>query len=332
MLKRRGFTLIELLVVIAIIAVLVGLLLPAVQQAREAARRMQCKNNLKQIGLAVHNYEGSNSTLPPSGTFPVGASSNSWSAMARILPFIEQENLFRQINFSTPYSTQPNLTAMRVATYMCPSEPGDKGRVNASGTVVHWPLNYGVNVSTWLVRDPATGTGGNGAFVPTATIRFRDFTDGLSNTLAASEVKAYTSQLSNGANPNVANAPIPSTPGAVIALGGTFKQGIVSQAGGHSEWVDGKVHEIGFTTVFTPNTRVLYNAGGSAYDVDFISSSESNAVNAFTYVAVTTRSYHTGIVNALLLDGSVRTISDSIDLTVWRSLGTRCGGEVISDY
>lgn len=330
---RRGFTLIELLVVIAIIAILISLLLPAVQQARESARSMQCKNNLKQIGLAMHNYETTHRTLPPSGSFPVGgATSNSWSALARILPYLEQETLFRGIDFGTAYSTQMNITARRVATFMCPSEPNDVGRLNASGVLVHWPLNYGANISTWMLRDPATGTGGNGVFVPTAAIRFRDVTDGMSNTLALAEVKAYMSQLSGGGNPNNATAAPPSSPAAVIALGGTFKQGVPGSAGGHSEWVDGKVHEIGFTTVFTPNTRIPYTSGGADYDVDFISASESNTANQFTFAAVTSRSHHTGIVNALLLDGSVRTISGNINLTLWRNLGTRAGGEVIADY
>jgi len=140
------------------------------------------------------------------------------------------------------------------------------------------------------------------------------------------------SQLSAGGNPNAANATIPATPAAVIALGGTFKQSVPGTTGGHSEWVDGKVHETGFTTVFTPNTRVLYNSAGVEYDVDLITASESNAANQFTYAAVTSRSHHAGVVNSLLLDGAVRTISGNINLTIWRGLATRAGSEVISDY
>src|SRR5438067_99226 len=108
--SRKAFTLIELLVVIAIIAVLVGLLLPAVQKVREAASRVRCQNNLKQLGLAMLNYESANGALPPSGYFPRGGPNNTWSAPARLLPYIEQENLFRQINFNQPYSAQPNVS------------------------------------------------------------------------------------------------------------------------------------------------------------------------------------------------------------------------------
>src|SRR5438874_1609979 len=102
--SRNAFTLIELLVVIAIVGVLIGLLLPAVQKSREAASRIKCANNLKQIGLAMHNYLGTNSVLPPTGYFPVGGPNATWSAPARLLPYIEQENLFRQIDFNTPYT------------------------------------------------------------------------------------------------------------------------------------------------------------------------------------------------------------------------------------
>src|SRR5437764_10882617 len=104
---RRAFTLIELLVVIAIIAVLIGLLLPAVQKIRAAAARIKCANNLKQIGLAAHSYMDAMQTLPPNGLYPPSGTKNSWSALARLLPFIEQGNLHRAINFDLPYSTQP---------------------------------------------------------------------------------------------------------------------------------------------------------------------------------------------------------------------------------
>src|SRR5712691_7713632 len=123
--RREAFTLIELLVVIAIIGVLIGLLLPAVQKTREAANRMKCSNNLKQFGLAMHNYLSTHTVLPPTGYFPAGGPNVTWSANARLLPYIEQENLFRQINFDAPYSTQPNVSALRVGTFVCPSEPQD---------------------------------------------------------------------------------------------------------------------------------------------------------------------------------------------------------------
>src|SRR5262245_35045263 len=129
-LKRCAFTLIELLVVIAIMAVLIGLLLPAVQKVRAAATRLQCANNLKQIGLALHNHLDVNQTLPANGNYVFNGSSiatlNAWSGMARILPMIEQENLFKGIDFATAYNSQPAVSSKRVATYVCPSEVNDR--------------------------------------------------------------------------------------------------------------------------------------------------------------------------------------------------------------
>src|SRR5262249_43110785 len=129
--QRNAFTLIELLVVIAIIAVLIGLLLPAVQKVREAAARIKCANNLKQIGLAMHSYMDANNGLPPNGNYAYSGSAvvatNAWSALARILPYIEQENLFRNIDFSLGYNVQVGVSSKRVGTYVCPSEVNDKG-------------------------------------------------------------------------------------------------------------------------------------------------------------------------------------------------------------
>jgi len=322
---RTAFTLIELLVVIAIIAILIGLLLPAVQKVREAAARIKCQNNLKQIGLAMHNYMDTNNTLPPNGVYLPGLAPNSWSALARLLPFIEQENLHRAIDFNVPYSAQPALASKRIATYVCPSEVNERGKSNSAGVPAHWIINYAVNNGRWMVLNPITGESGDGAFGPNRGFAPRDFSDGLSNTLAVAEVKAYTFALRDSGNPNAANSPMPGSPTEVVALGGTLK------GNGHSEWVDGKVHETGFTTLLPPNTRVSYADATGTYDVDFISRGEGNSFGQFTYAAVTARSYHTGLVNALLMDGSVRSVSNSISLATWRALGTRAGGEVIGN-
>lgn len=150
----------------------------------------------------------------------------------------------------------------------------------------------------------------------------------MSNTLGIAEVKAYTPALRSGGNPNYANAAMPSSPADVIALGGIFKA-----ESNHTEWVDGKIHETGFTALFPPNTKVACNFGGVDYDVDFVTDSEGNAGGRWTYAAVTSRSYHSGgIVNVMFMDGSVRSASSKIAQNTWRALGTRNGGEVSVDY
>jgi prepilin-type N-terminal cleavage/methylation domain-containing protein len=325
--KRSAFTLVELLVVIAIISVLVALLLPAVQAAREAARRTQCSNNVRQVILATHIYMGSYKEVPPAVCMtPSGG--GSWSALARVLPYIEQANLQNLIDFRYNYSDVTNapqhaqVTQMKIPPFICPSETKAVARVGSPLT--HFPLNYAVNYGTWMIHNAPTAQYGNGAFVVNAGITDAAFSDGLSNTIALAEVKAYQANLKNSSNPNSLGAAIPSTAAEVLALGGTFS------TTGHTEWVDGKIHETGFTTVLPPNTKVTYESGGVKYDVDFISKTESITSTVPSYAAVTARSFHTGIVQAALMDGSVRTMADSIELRVWRALGSRDGGEVFS--
>ena len=144
----RAFTLIELLVVIAIIAVLVGLLVPAVQKVRDAANRMSCQNNLKQIGIALHNHHDSLGALPPQGDYRQLGGTVYWSLFTRILPYVEQENLQKLIDFNRPISQQPEVAKKRVRTYLCPSEINDRERPDGP-TFTHYPLNYGANNGTW---------------------------------------------------------------------------------------------------------------------------------------------------------------------------------------
>ncbi len=334
---KKGFTLIELLVVIAIIAVLIGLLLPAVQKVREAAARMKCQNNLKQLGLAMHGYMDAHDGLPANGNYAYSGSAvvvtNAWSGAARILPYIEQENLFRGIDFATGYNTQPGISSKRVGTFMCPSEVNDRGQgTDPTYGNKYWPINYALNLGTWpvLTAKATAMQTGDGAFGPNRTFRSGNFTDGLSNTLAMSEVKAFTNRVGGAANTTTYPTPPapPSAPSGVSASPlGTFNPASFT----HVEWVDGKVHETGFTTVFAPNTRVLYSSGGTDYDVDLVLATESNLGD--TYAAVTSRSYHSNGVNTLLMDGSVRFVNNSISQSTWRALGTRSGGEVIgSDF
>lgn len=331
--SRRAFTLIELLVVIAIIAILIALLLPAVQQAREAARRTQCKNNLKQIGIALHNYLDSNSYFPPGGTwpFPINASGSAggpFSPLARLLPFLEQANLSNLIDFSKPYGDQPDVSKVRVAPYLCPSDVNDRQTDNGK----HWSFTYGANVGDWLIWDAYTRTAGNGAFGQNTRFSTRDFTDGTSNSMMFSEVRAFQAYIRPNADPSSTAIPADA---ASLAI----PTGQAAKLSAHTEWVEGRSPQYSFTTTFTPNYNVPYtDSNGVAYpSVDYVSRGEvaapaSSASGAATYGAITSRSYHVGAVNSLLADGAVRTISSNISLITWRALGSRSGNEVLSEF
>lgn len=328
--SRTAFTLVELLVVIAIIGILVGLLLPAVQAAREAARRMSCSNNLKQMGLALHNYHDTFRRFPPGGFYDRDLTSSSWSVQARILPQLEQGNLQRLINWDLPYSLQGNVARTRVPTYMCPSETKDELRSAPKShdpDFAYYPLNYAANFGEWFIFNPANNQVGTGIFVPNGRLKMGSISDGTSNTLAFAEVKAFNPYLRDVGVPSVPNAATPLAPEDVVALGGSFKS-----TTGHTEWVDGRVHQSGFTTTFSPNTRLLFVQDGITFDVDFNSSREGKSLTSPTYAAVTSRSYHTGGVNSSLADGSVHFFSSSIDREIWQAMGTRAGGEIANPF
>ncbi|MEW4528929.1 DUF1559 domain-containing protein [Maioricimonas sp. JC845] len=331
--RRRGFTLIELLVVIAIIAILIALLLPAVQQAREAARRTQCKNNLKQLGLALHNYVDANRYLPPGAAVDLSVTSTgnngSWGVHGRLLPYLEQGNLYNNVDLTIAWDFQTAIDGLKIATFGCPSDPGsDQVRDPGGGKVHLYPTTYGFNYGTWFVFNPTNGQGGNGAFFPNSKLSFAAFTDGTTNTLLAAEVKAWQPYTRNGGPSST------TIPGTIADAETAVASGAQYKNTGHTEWPDGRVHHSGVTTTLAPNSRVEYNTGSEVVDADFNSWQEGKDGSAGnpTYAIITSRSFHEGIVNVALVDGSARSVSENIDLGLWRALGTRNQGEVISEF
>lgn len=342
--RRRAFTLVELLVVMLVIAILIAILLPGVQAVRNTARGTVSKNNLRQIQLAMLQHETNKGYLPPSSQFhePIlGYDHNDgWSIFALMLPYLEQSVLSDQIDYSISYNNTGNvlladgttalLSSIRVPTYVSPAEPRDEVRFDG-GVPKHYPINYAVNLGTWFVYDPATGTGGPGAAFPNSKLKSTHFVDGTTNTLGFAEVKGWNPYYRNaGLNPPT----IPLAPGDICAMGGDFKTN-----SGHTEWVDGRVHQIGFTTTFRPNEKVLCVDNGITYDVDWTNWREGQGIYSATpsftptYAAVTARSYLGDSVNVSLMDGSVRSVANNVNWGVWRAISTRAGKENLpSDF
>ncbi|MBI1348263.1 DUF1559 domain-containing protein [bacterium] len=330
--KSRGFTLIELLVVIAIIAILIALLLPAVQQAREAARRTECRNNLKQLGLALHAYHDTYTRFPPAGTYIPGIAgmpgpySVNPSIVARLTNFLDQSALYGAF---FPWSEGGYLNAptilsqiyqTKVAATLCPSDPNPRSLV-PPGNESSWGCSYGANYGEWLVWDPS-GRHGSGVFQPNGALGIRDVTDGTSNTLAFAEVKTQQPYILGGTP--TATAPISPTALSAISPGAPVVQT------GHSYYFAASPAFTAFTTTLGPNSNCPHTVSGTTYDIDYVNGNEGQT--SITYAAITSRSWHEGIVQVLLGDGSGRSVSENIDRQIWRSLGTRSGGEVLGEF
>ncbi len=206
---------------------------------------------------------------------------------------------------------------------MCPSEVNDRAN-DSIPNIVHYPTNYAASYGTWFQYDPRNPAQiGDGVFTVSRAMGHNDITDGQSNTVALAEVKAFQPVFGDSRNPNGVAEPIPNNPSQVLAYGGTPFLAL-----GHSQWVNGQIGHAGMSHTFAPNTAIYKIINGVKYDFDFTSSRLGLDAISPTYTVFTSRSYHSGGVNAALMDGSVHFVSSNVDLSIWRAYGTRAKGEV----
>ena len=313
---RRGFTLIELLVVIAIIAVLIGLLLPAVQKVREAAARSSCQNNLKQFAIALHAYHDANNKLPP------GRDDKEFSAHACVLPYIEQNNVYRQINFTVDYDNPTNSAAMAtvIKTFLCPTD------ANASVPPQWAPTNYRVNQGGGILWGLPSGSGANstlpapnGPFFINSGTTLVGFSDGTSNTALVSEhpTGSFNTTVVSPHNTfrlGQSTGFYPATPDQAYAMCEGLTPDQQLQFNGQpwvgAPWLQGYHSTTIYFHVGPPNSRSCMYPSGR--------------------IGTAARSWHTNGVNVALGDGSVRFVSDSIPLATWRAIGSVAGGEAVT--